>query len=348
MKGLISKRLHPLLNLLLLVGLLVASFCVATFFIVVIGRLFFGADLVSIGQATQDPARFPEGWALSMMSQGVLLFVGFAGAALALVSLLGYRWADYFAPRRAVPAGYLLVAGLVIIASLPFMSSLIAWNAHAHLPDALRSAEAWARAKEDQAQGLTKALTDFNSPLRFWVGVLVIAVVPAISEELVFRGIIQRNLVQGFRSRHVGVWLAAFIFSAIHLQFFGFVPRFVLGLMLGYLYEWSGNILVPMAAHFTQNFTQLVLLYWQQRQWVGAELDPDATESMPWPWVLTSLLVTAALLYWLHERFTADGPTHLRTLSRQGVAAVDATTRSPSARTIGRAGVNLNRFRPKH
>lgn len=348
MKGFVSSRLHPVLNLLLLLLLMLAAFFVAGFFISVLGNVFFGVGLQEIGGVTQNPAQHPQGWALSMLSQGVLLFVGFAGAALGLASLTGYRWADYFAPRRPVPAQWLLMAAALIIVSLPFMSSLIAWNANVHLPDALHNVEAWAREYEDRAQTLTKALTNFNSPLRFWIGVLVIAVVPAVSEELVFRGVVQRNLVQGFRSQHVGVWVAAFVFSAIHLQFFGFVPRFVLGLILGYLYEWSGNILVPMAAHFTQNFTQLLLLYWQQGQWVGPELDPDANEAMPWPWVVASLLVSAGLLYWLHEHLTNQSvaPTHLRTLGSKGVAAVAPDAASPAAvRTLGRDGVDVGRYR---
>ncbi|MBO3272556.1 CPBP family intramembrane glutamic endopeptidase [Hymenobacter defluvii] len=347
MKGFLPNRLPPIANLILLVVLLFVGFCVAWFFIASVSNLAFGINFQQIGNVMQQPERYPQGWALSMFAQGLVLFLSFAGAALALVKLTGYHVAEYFAPRRPVPSLWLLMAALLVIASLPLMTTLIAWNAQVHLPDALHGVEVWAKEKEDQAQALTKALTNFNSPLRFWIGVLVIAIVPAISEELVFRGVIQRNLVQSFASRHVGVWAAAFIFSAIHLQFFGFVPRFVLGLLLGYLYEWSGNILVPMAAHFTQNFTQLLLLYWQQNQWVSPELDPDANEAMPWPWVLASLLVTAGLLYWLHEHLTNEtGPTQLRTLGGKGVAAsVPETAVAPAARTLGRDGVDVGRFR---
>jgi len=155
-----------------------------------------------------------------------------------------------------------------------------------------RTAQARVR-REDRAAGLTKFLTQFNSAGRFWVGVVVIAIVPAVSEELVFRGVIQKNLVRWF-SPHVGVWLGAAIFSAIHFQFFGFVPRFVLGLALGYLYLWSGNILVSMAAHFTQNAFQLLILYLTQRGQFGWGFDPDANEALPWPLVLLSVKVNVA------------------------------------------------------
>jgi len=197
--------------------------------------------------------------------------------------------------------------GLGILWSVPFLSALVSWNAGAHFPVALHDFELWARDKEDQAAGLTKFLTDFNSPGRLLVGLVVIAIVPAVAEELVFRGGVQRCLVQWFGSRHVGVWLAAAIFSAIHVQFFGFVPRFVLGLVLGYLYEWSGNIVVSMAAHFTQNAFQLLLLYFFQTKQLPPAFNPDANAAVPLPAVLASAALTAGLLYWLHQRWAGAG-----------------------------------------
>ena len=342
MKGFVSSRLHPVVNLLLLVVVMFAAFCVAGFLIAVIGNLVYGVGLFGLGNVTQNPAAHPNGWAISMLAQGMLLFVGFAGAALALVALTGYRWADYFMPRRPVSWVWLLTAATIVLASIPFMSGLIDWNARMHFPGFLQGLETAARTMEDQAQVLTKFLTRFNSTTRFLVGVLVIAVVPAISEELVFRGVIQRNLVQWFGSRHAGVWLAAAIFSAIHFQFFGFVPRFVLGLILGYLYEWSGNILVPMAAHFTQNAFQLLLLYLQQRQWAGASFDPDSTDHLPWPWMVVSLLLTAYLLYFFFQRSQADltaPPTEMHVLSSRGVAVATAQAEPDVQRTLGSTGV---------
>ncbi|RZL16598.1 MAG: CPBP family intramembrane metalloprotease [Hymenobacter sp.] len=230
---------------------------------------------------------------------------------MVLPRLLGQSVANYYAPRRLGAAWWPVAAGLVIICSVPFLSALVAWNAGAHFPAFLHDFELWSREKEDQAAGLTKFLTNFNTLGRLLVGLLVIAIVPAIAEELVFRGGVQRCLVQWFGSRHVGVWLAAAIFSAIHVQFFGFVPRFVLGLVLGYLYEWSGNILVSMAAHFTQNAFQLILLYLAQGKQLPTSLDPDSTQPLPWVLVLLSAVLTVGLLTWLHQRWV--GRTELAT-----------------------------------
>jgi membrane protease YdiL (CAAX protease family) len=319
MKGFLPRTLHPGLQILLLLATAAMGFCIGYAVIFAWAMAGMGLSAIELQAAMQAPMASAENWGLLMMMQGVALFCGLAGGALMLVAALGYGWAEYFSPRRLGAAWWLLVTALLIIVTLPFMSTLIAWNAGAHFPTFLHDFEVWARTSEDRAAVLTKFLTQFNSISRFLVGVVVIALVPAVSEELFFRGVIQRNLVRWF-SPHVGVWLGAALFSAIHFQFFGFVPRFVLGLVLGYLYLWSGNILVSMAAHFTQNAFQLFILYMAQRGQFGWGFDPDANEAMPWTVVLPSALLSAGLLYFLHQRMTAPTPpTEMLTLSSGGV-----------------------------
>ena len=304
MKGLAPRSVHPAAQLLMLLGLAVAGLCLASLLALVSANALYGISMVQFANLAAMPDQYPHGWDVLMLYQGLSL-AGAGAGALVLPRLLGQSVASYFAPRRLGAAWWPVAAGLVILCSVPFLSALVSWNASAHFPSALHDFELWARDKEDQAAGLTKFLTDFNSPGRLLVGLIVIAIVPAVAEELVFRGGVQRNLVQWFNSRHVGVWLAAAIFSAIHVQFFGFVPRFVLGLVLGYLYEWSGNIVVSMAAHFTQNAFQLLLLYLFQTKQLPSSFNPDANVAVPWPAVLASAVLTAVLLYWLHQRWAA-------------------------------------------
>ena len=322
MKGFLPRALHPGIQILLLLALMVAGACVGYAIVFAWAQAGFGLSMPEMGGVLANPTTSPQGWGVLMMAQGVLLFTALAGGALALASALGYGWAEYYSPRRLGAGWWLLAAAALIVVILPFMSTLIAWNAGVHFPAFLHDFEVWARTSEDKAAVLTKFLTRFNSARRFWVGVVVIALVPAIAEELVFRGVIQKNLVRWF-SPHVGVWLGAAIFSAIHFQFFGFVPRFMLGLVLGYLYLWSGNILVSMAAHFTQNAFQLVIIYLTQRGQFGWGFDPDANDALPWTLVIPSALLTAGLLYFLHQRMTAPAvPTTMLTLSSEGIKRV--------------------------
>ncbi len=319
MKGFLPRTLHPGLQILLLVAFLLVGACVGYAVVFAWAQWGFGLSVLQVQQVAQNPAAMPQGWGLLMMMQGVLLFAAGAGGALALASALGYGWAEYFNPRRLGAGWWLLAAAALIVVILPLMSVIIAWNAGAHFPAALHDFEVWARASEDRAAVLTKFLTKFNSGARFAVGVVVIALVPAVAEELVFRGVIQRNLVRWF-SPHVGVWLGAALFSAIHFQFFGFVPRFVLGLVLGYLYLWSGNILVSMAAHFTQNAVQLLILYLTQQGQFGWGFDPDSTDALPLTLVIPSVLLTAGLLYLLHRSMSAPtAPTQMLSIGSDGV-----------------------------
>ena len=319
MKGFLPRTLHPGLQILLLLGFMLIGACVGYAIVFAWAQWGFGLSVGQVQQVVQNPTAAPQGWGLLMMMQGVLLFVAGAGGALALASALGYGWAEYFNPRRLGAGWWLLAAAVLIVVILPLMSVIIAWNADAHFPAALHDFEVWAWASEDRAGELTKFLTRFNSGARFAVGVVVIALVPAVAEELVFRGVIQKNLVRWF-SPHVGVWLGAALFSAIHFQFFGFVPRFVLGLVLGYLYLWSGNILVSMAAHFTQNAFQLLILYLAQRGQFGWGFDPDATDALPLTLVLPSVLLTAGLLYVLYRGMsTPTAPTQMLSIGSDGV-----------------------------
>nr|WP_262905424.1 CPBP family intramembrane glutamic endopeptidase [Hymenobacter nitidus] len=328
---------------MLLIGLALASLSVGAFIATVFTKLFFGVGLVEMGEVARNPQNNPNSWGAIMLNQGLTLLIGLAGAALALVWLTGHSWREYFMARRSVSPVWYVAAAAIMLLSLPAMSYLIEWNSHAHVPEAwkdvswLTNFEAWALEKEEELKKMTAFLTRFNSPGRFGVALLVIAVVAAVSEELFFRGVMQRNLVAWFKSRHVGIFIAAAIFSAVHTQFLGFVPRFVLGLILGYLYEWSGNILVPIAAHFTHNAFQLVLLYVQQSQWTDPGFNPDSTESMPWYLVLLSLLFTAAILYFLKQREQA-APAEMHTLSAAGVAVVLPETAPTETRTLGSKG----------
>ncbi|MGI4834921.1 MAG: CPBP family intramembrane glutamic endopeptidase [Janthinobacterium lividum] len=305
MKGLPTRTVSPGWQLVMLLGLAIAGLSLASLLTVVLVLGPFHLSLGQFADLSVHPGRYPQGWAVLMLTEGLSL-AGLGAGALVLPLLLGKSVRTYFAPSPLGGAWKLLAAGLLILCLVPALSVVIAWNADGHFPAWAHDFELWARAKEDQAQILTRYLTNFSQPGRLLVGLLVIAATPAVAEELVFRGVLQRNLVR-LLGRHAGVWLAAALFSAVHLEFFGFVPRLVLGLVLGYLYEWSGNILVPMAAHFTQNAFQLLLLYLAQGHHLPSSFNPDSNAALPWPLVLLSAALSAGLLVLLYRRLPAPG-----------------------------------------
>ena len=144
-------------------------------------------------------------------------------------------------------------------------------------------------------------LLAFSDLGQFALGLLVVAVLPAICEELFFRGMIQPLLLRATGSPHRAIWVTAIVFSAIHFQFFGFVPRMLLGALFGYIYYWSGNLRLAMLAHFVNNGLTVTLSYFSRRGDIS--LDPDKLPEAPLPVLLLSAAVGAAVLYRFRERY---------------------------------------------
>ena len=163
----------------------------------------------------------------------------------------------------------LLLVVAILIAIMPFVNLLISWNEAMHLPEFMAAIESTMRDMENSAMKLTDALVNMETPMDLFYMILLVAVLPAIGEELMFRGIIQRLFAQQFHSYHIGIWASAFFFSAMHFQFFGFFPRLLLGAVLGYLLVYSGNIIYPMIGHFINNFSSLLIAYMIQHHMIS-------------------------------------------------------------------------------
>ena len=157
------------------------------------------------------------------------------------------------------------------------------------------------RNAEDKTAQLTKIMTDFGSVGDLMIGLIVIALLPAIGEELVFRGMFQNEFFRGTGNIHLAIWASALIFSAIHFQFYGFIPRVLLGALFGYLYYWSGTLLVPMFAHFFNNAFGVVMIYLHRHE--ITDLNVEDNTAAPVQYVILNLVLTVGLLYYLWKHY---------------------------------------------
>lgn len=155
----------------------------------------------------------------------------------------------------------MLLVPVVFLCAVPFINWMMAINQGIRLPESLRSVEDWMRATEEAAARLTELLVSGTSTADLVLNLLVIAVIPGIAEEFLFRGVLQRQFTLLSGNRHAGIWLTAFLFSALHMQFLGFIPRFFLGALLGYLYSWSGSLWLSVFAHFCNNAFAVILTW---------------------------------------------------------------------------------------
>jgi membrane protease YdiL (CAAX protease family) len=151
-----------------------------------------------------------------------------------------------------------IVVILLALFIIPVTSYTGILNSGMDLPDWLSSAEEWMKQQEDNASLVTGMLVEAGSVQMMIGNLIILAVLPAAGEEMIFRGVIQRLLCRIFRRGDMAVWLAAFIFSAMHFQFYGFIPRFILGLVFGYLFYWTGNLWLPVTAHFVNNAVTVI------------------------------------------------------------------------------------------
>ena len=148
----------------------------------------------------------------------------------------------------------ILALGVMAIISIsPLIDVLSTWNQGLQLPKSLRSIEDWMINTEKAAEVATNTLLNTDSWGGFFMNIIIIAIMAGIGEELMFRGVIQKILIGWTKNIHLGILYTAIIFSAIHFQFYGFVPRMILGMVLGYLYIWSKSLWVPVIAHAINN-----------------------------------------------------------------------------------------------
>jgi uncharacterized protein len=299
---------HPVINLLLILAIVGIGFIFVGPFIGFFAALpFYPGTMLEMIDALKDPASDPGLKIPLYIMQGFATLFGLIiGPALFLSRETGDGVSIFFKNNKMewLPA---IVTVIIVIVFMAVNSIFIEWNAGLDFPAFADNFERWARNLEEQAEETTQYLTNFSSEWEVLIALLVIAVLPAIGEELVFRGLIQNELFKATKNIHVSIWFAAILFSTIHFQFFGFVPRMLLGALFGYIYFWSGNLSLAILAHFVNNGVSLLALYLYQKG--TFEFDLETPQAAPANVVVLSALVTAGLLYYFYKHFEHRKPS---------------------------------------
>ncbi len=200
-----------------------------------------------------------------------------------------------FEPSWKQISSFMLAAISITFIIMPLVGIIGDWNKDIQLSFVWDSLASGMRAMEDKATQATKLIVAYNSIGEMLLVLFTVALLPAVAEELVFRGILLNDLNKTFDNVHLSVFISAFIFSFIHFQFFGFFPRLLLGIVLGYLYITSGNILVSMLMHFTNN--AVVVLAMNLYAKGVLEIDPESSKDLPTESIYISIILSSALFY---------------------------------------------------
>jgi membrane protease YdiL (CAAX protease family) len=167
---------------------------------------------------------------------------------------------------------YFLVV-IIMLISLPFLNWMIEWNESIKLPESLSALEEMMKASEKRASELSKMLLNMNGVGDLFFNLFLIALIPALGEELLFRGVVQKMFSEIFKNKHAAIILTAVLFSFLHFQFYGFFPRTFFGVLFGYMLIWSGSLKLPVVAHFTNNATVVLVNYFGTENGLSEKLD---------------------------------------------------------------------------
>lgn len=225
-----------------------------------IGIPFFGSDVLSVLTGEQDLTN-PNHIAFLKYMQIVSHFAMFIIPAILFAWLFEGGNVTYFKLNSKFKLIPVLMGGMVMALMLPLVNYLGELNGNMVLPSGLKGLENWMKETEEQAEIVIMAFVGQTSTTSFIVNFIMIALIPAIGEELIFRGIILRKMKEWFGNVHVAVIVSAIVFSALHMQFYGFLPRMVLGVILGYMFVWSASLWMPMFAHLVNNGIAVVVAF---------------------------------------------------------------------------------------
>ncbi len=291
MQRTLQNNLSPIVKLLLDLLIMFVVFVVVFVAGLIIGAKIFGVSAMDL-----------LGRSLALGDIGALRYVVmlqtlslFFFPALVIALFFGQP-SDYLRMKRfpSVTAVGLII--MVFLIAQFLVNYLAALNSELKFPAFLSGLEERMRVAEQQTAELTRRLLSGTGWKDLAVSLIVVALLPAISEEFFFRGILQRHIIEGVKNYHVGVWLTAFIFAFVHFQFFTFLPRLVLGVLLGYIFYWQRSIWASSLAHFTNNAIGVVMYFIAARKGLPLE-QLDQPHKVPlWAAALSLFFVIALML----------------------------------------------------
>jgi len=210
--------------------------------------------------------------------------------------LFGDKLSEYLFMNRSAGRLSVVMAIFITILALPFINFTGELNSRMELPQWLSGVENWMKNAEENAALVTEAFLKVDTVWGLLFNLFMIAFLPAIGEELLFRGVIQKIFTGWTKNHHWGIWITAILFSALHIQFYGFIPRMILGVLFGYLLIWSGSIWLPVIAHFVNNAFAVLAIYFIDKNLLDPKVENIGSTPDSYYSALISFVLVFALL----------------------------------------------------
>jgi membrane protease YdiL (CAAX protease family) len=300
MKQALLGNLTPFSRLIFIVALTFSCFIITFFLALLLALPVYHVNLKDIleilNQEYNTTAIALLKYFQVTQSIGLFIIPAFLAGYFFERNSLRYLHAD-----RTSNSGIFLIAFLLMFVSLPFINWLVSVNEMMKLPGYLKGLEDWMKNAEDQAGKLTDTFLRGKSFGNFLFNIFMIGILPAIGEEFMFRGILQRLLKEWLKNIHVAIFITGFLFGAMHMQFYGLLPRMILGVIFGYLFYWSGSIWVPVFAHFINN-SGAIVVSWLSNIGLISQKYQDFGSTGNMVFIILSFLMTVSCLFMVYRR----------------------------------------------
>ena len=209
--------------------------------------------------------------------------------------------------NKAIDGKFLLLSILLIFAIQPLIAFTGYYNSQLTLPESMAGLERIMKMMEEQTQMLIEKMLTTNSVIILLVNLFVIAITAGVTEEFFFRGSLQQTIKKICKNGHVAVWITAFIFSFIHFQFYGFVPRLLLGALLGYIFLWSGNLWIAVIVHAINNTIGVLAFHFFYNTPIYEKLETFGVGNTLWA-TIVSIVLSGTILAILSREYQKNNP----------------------------------------
>jgi membrane protease YdiL (CAAX protease family) len=294
------RTMRPFAQLMFALFVMVSS----VFIFMVVGMIaavpFYGVGSLMSSMSEQS-LNSPEGINFLKYFQVIQSIGLFVAPPIVIGWLYHGNISEYLKIDRSTKAQSFLLAAICLLAVIPFINFLGAINSQMSFPESLSGLEGWMKNMENAAKIMIEKFMAVESISGLMFNIFMIAVLPALGEELMFRGVIQRILSDWTKNHHWGIWITAFLFSAMHMQFYGFLPRMALGAMFGYLLVCTGTMWVPILAHFVNNLMGVLGYFLIGKGVISKDIEEWGTGSEQIPLVIGSIVAIGVLLFLIYK-----------------------------------------------
>ncbi len=288
------RNYPPYHKLIIFVVIIVISLIFTTLVGALFAIPFYGFDVIS--KLSELDISNPDNLSVLKYFQIVNQLGLFIFPCLIFAFLVNKNVSEYLKVKRKPVFSSLIIAGLIMLVAIPVINWLSNINEMVSLPKSLESIENLLKNYEESAEKMTEAFLNVHTLSGLLLNIVMIGIIPAVGEELLFRGVLLRLFNDWTKNCHIAILISAFLFSAMHLQFFGFVPRMLIGVLFGYLFVWTRSLWIPVFAHFINNTFAVIITFLTNKGIINTNLDVVGTRSNDYIYLIISIIAVSFLI----------------------------------------------------